>query len=305
MENFIQNYRIFPLISIGVEFRGQSCVLIDNEEGMHEAISHLIIHHNFRHIAFIQGPSGHPEAELRFTAYKKTLEENDILFDPNLIAPGDFREISGTKAMHLLIDERNVEFDAVVAANDIMAIGAAFELQNRGYSIPQDVAIIGFDDIPQCETFNPPLTTIRQPLYQLGEQAGELLLMKLEDQNIPPITTCLTKMVIRRSCGCFSKTVLNAAMPENKSLYSDIYSSSQLRAELIKFFQATGITEDSFVKELVTIFELVYQKDLKEQEYLRILSKLDRLFRNYSISGKQNFLWQDLISGVRNFTFLY
>ena len=198
---FVQDFQDFPLVSIGIEIPDQISVLVDNEKGMHEAISHLITCHNLRRIAFIQGPEGHPEAEARFSAYKTALEENDIDFDPNLVTPGDFNGESGVKAIQLLIDEKNVEFEAIVAVNDTVANSVLLELKNRKISVPNDIAVIGFDDLTQSKNLDPPLTTVRQPLNQLGEKASEILFKKIKNQVVPQIIMCYTDMVVRRLCG--------------------------------------------------------------------------------------------------------
>ena len=231
---FIQKYQGFPYISVGLEVPDQSCILVENQNGMKEAISHLILHHDLRRIAFIQGTRGHPEAESRFIAYTQVSEENGIPIDLNLVIPGNFTAKSGSEAIQILINERKVAFDAIVAVNDPAAMSAIFTLRERGISVPDEIAIIGFDDVPVSEGINPPLTTVRQPLYQVGETAGQLLLMKLKGQEFPRCTICPTELVVRKSCGCTSSTLLNTGTSENVSLTSSVHFFNNFRKKLLK-----------------------------------------------------------------------
>ena len=97
-----------------------------------------------------------------------------------------------------------MQFDALVAANDYMALGAIPALQERDLRVPSDVAVVGFDDIEDARFSTPPLTTVRQPLYQQGEAALELVLAQLDGAEVAPQTTAATELVVRQSCGCLS-----------------------------------------------------------------------------------------------------
>ena len=108
------------------------------------------------------------------------LEERGLEFDPNLVCEGTFEKAAGEAAVELLVDERKVQFDGLVAANDYMALGAIPALQERDLQVPSDVAVVGFDDIEDARFSTPPLTTVRQPLYQQGEAALDLVLAQLE-----------------------------------------------------------------------------------------------------------------------------
>jgi hypothetical protein len=103
-----------------------------------------------------------------------------------------------------LIDERHVQFDAVVACNDIMALAAMAALQERGVDVPSDIAVIGFDDLEVARFAAPALTTVRQPLYQQGATAIEVVLAQIEGHRFAAQTVTATELVIRQSCGCLS-----------------------------------------------------------------------------------------------------
>jgi hypothetical protein len=169
---FCERYRPLPMCSIAVSLPGMPSVLVDNAAGMRAAVAHLIADHGLRRIAFIRGPFANEEAERRYRIYRDVLAEYGIPIDPLLVVAGDFQRASGFEAVRVLYDERSAKVDAIVAASDYMALGAMDALSTRGFSVPRDVAIVGFDDIEEARSEIPPLTTVRQPLFGADRAAA-------------------------------------------------------------------------------------------------------------------------------------
>ena len=153
--------------------------------GMHTLVSHLIEGHGRRRIAFIRGLAVSRDAEERYEAYVQTLEQYGLPFDPGLVVSGDFRRPSGREAVKSLIETGHKGFDAVVSANDNMAIGALQVLQAQGIRVPEDVIVVGFDDIEETQATTPTLTTVRAPWHLLGSRSVDLVLAKLEKEPLP------------------------------------------------------------------------------------------------------------------------
>ncbi|MBN1310432.1 MAG: response regulator [Anaerolineae bacterium] len=213
MAQFCARYAPLPVISIAQEVEGVPSIVIDNRVGLCELITHLIDVHHYKRIAFIEGPENNPEAKDRYHAYRKSLERHGIPFDPDLVAPGDFLIESGAEAVRLFLDRRKVSFDAIVASSDIMAIGAWQELTRRGFDVPTDVAITGFDDIREAKTFSMPLTTIHQSLVEQGRQAARMLIEYIQHGTTPKNLAVKTELIIRESCGCSSMGISEKASP--------------------------------------------------------------------------------------------
>jgi sigma-B regulation protein RsbU (phosphoserine phosphatase) len=207
LAKFCERFRPLPMTSVAVPLQGMPAVLVDDAEGMREAIRHLIDVHAYRRIAFVRGPEANEEAERRFAAYRDVLADRGIPFDADLVAPGNFQADAGATAVRLILDQRKSSFEALVAANDHMALGAMETLQARGMRIPEQVAVIGFDDVDEARFTTPPLTTVRQPLYQQGERALRATLAQLAGETVPPVAQMKTDLVIRESCGCSSGRV--------------------------------------------------------------------------------------------------
>lgn len=201
-QSFAERYRPLPLVSVALPLTGITSVLVDNPVGLRAELAHLIEAHSYRRIAFIRGTAGNVEAEERYRVYTEVLAEHGLPLDPDLVAPGDFTMSTGRAAIRLLLDERRTRFEAVVAANDNLALGAVEGLRERGWRIPQDVAVVGFDDIPETRFATPPLTTVRQPLYEQGRRAAQLVLGALRGETLPEQVSLPTELVQRQSCGC-------------------------------------------------------------------------------------------------------
>jgi LacI family transcriptional regulator len=175
-----------------------SYVDVDNVRGAHMAVD-CLLSLGRRRIATISGPLSMVPSLDRRRGYEAALRAAGLLINEDLIAEGDFTEAGGHVAMQGLLSQKP---DAVFVASDLMAVGALRALHQAGLRIPDDVAVVGFDDAPVAAYTDPPLTTVRQPVYELGVTAVNLLLRLLENEVEGPLRTILTtELVIRASCG--------------------------------------------------------------------------------------------------------
>ena len=201
---YLDRYRPIPMVSIAATMPGTTGILIDGEHALRDGIRHLVEHHQYRRIAFLGGPANNLEAQARLRTYGEMLATYSLRPPESFVAVGDFQYESGVEAIRVLVDERAVEFDAIVVANDQMSLGVVDALRARGKRVPRDVAIIGFDDIPEARYSAPPLTTIRQPLGAQGRLSVEVLLRHWRGEPVDDVLTLPTELVLRQSCGCHS-----------------------------------------------------------------------------------------------------
>jgi LacI family transcriptional regulator len=170
---------------------------VDNRAGGYQAASY-ILHMGRRRVGIITGQPNMIACLDRYQGYQDALRERGLHVQPELVAEGDFSDMSGYLAMKQLLPRRP---EAVFVASDAMAFAAMRAIQEAGLCIPQDIAIVGFDDIPPAATSNPPLTTIRQPIQRTGSVAAEMLIERIEH---PETKTCRivlpTELVIRATC---------------------------------------------------------------------------------------------------------
>jgi len=178
-------------------------VTVENVEITKKLVEHLIQVHNKRRILFLRGPILQEDSIRRETGYKSALQSNGIPLDENLILNGDFERDVAFQTMNDFLDNgHRVEFDAVFTGDDDAAIGVLRSLQNHGYIVPDDIAVIGFDDLGFAPFLNPPLTTVRAPTETVGRIATERLFGLLDSQPSSEVVILPTEIIFRRSCGC-------------------------------------------------------------------------------------------------------
>jgi DNA-binding LacI/PurR family transcriptional regulator/signal transduction histidine kinase/ActR/RegA family two-component response regulator len=187
--------------SIGTELPGVPSVVVDNRPGMAALVEHVIVEHGRKRLAFIGGPPRNPDAEARLSVFREVLARHELEFDPRLLATGFFHAPSGAKATLELL-ETGLPFDALIVANDAMALSAVEALRGRGMRVPRDVVVTGFDDLVLSRLASPPLTSVRQPLERMGVAAVELLLDQLHGRPVPARVELPVEFVARASCGC-------------------------------------------------------------------------------------------------------
>ena len=178
-------------------------VTVENVEITHALVEHLIKVHGKRRILFLRGPIHQEDSIRREAGYKSALEANGIPFDENLILDGDFERDIAYQALNVFVENsQHAEFDAVFTGDDDAAIGVLRALQRHEYRIPEDIAVIGFDDLGFAPFLNPPLTTVRAPTEDVGRIATERLFGLLDSQPSDEVVILPTEIIFRRSCGC-------------------------------------------------------------------------------------------------------
>jgi diguanylate cyclase (GGDEF)-like protein len=201
---FARSFAPARVAIVGVEVPGFNSHTVSNESGAAALTEHLLVTHGRRRLAFVSGPEGHEEADARRRGFEMALRRHDVELPPERVVTGDFTHQAGrTAAEHLLRnDPRLSEIDAIVFANDLMAIAALDVLARRRIAVPSAVSITGFDDIELAHLARSPLTTVRQPLARQINHALTDLLATLDGHAKPSLVEHRTRLVLRRSCGC-------------------------------------------------------------------------------------------------------
>ncbi|WP_367988975.1 LacI family DNA-binding transcriptional regulator [Vibrio sp. NTOU-M3] len=187
-----------PVVAVGYDVIAEQvrCINVDNVLGGYMATLHLL-QQGHLNIAHIKGLLNQPDAVARFVGYKKALQEAGIKVQPQLIKQGDFSSECGYELTKNLIDSKK-HFSAIFAANDQTAYGAIKALHDHGYRVPEDISVIGFDDLPVSCYFTPALTTMRQPVEEVGRVCAESILNLLSgaqhNAKLPPI-----ELIVRQS----------------------------------------------------------------------------------------------------------
>jgi DNA-binding LacI/PurR family transcriptional regulator len=174
-----------------------SSIDTDNFGGGYMATKHLI-DLGYRRIGTVSSTQNF-SGEARYEGYCRALEEHNIPFDERLVAFGDYSLDSGYKGTQKIIAAKP---DAIFTASDTMALGAIRALREAGLKVPDDVAVVGYDDLPPAVQSHPPLTTIQQPIEETGRLAIETLIKLIDNRNLPPQRVILpNKLIVRASTG--------------------------------------------------------------------------------------------------------
>jgi LacI family transcriptional regulator len=200
---YLQAARHLPLVSIDRSLfdLGIDSVLVDNVAGAQVAIEHLIALGHQR-IGIVTGIPGITTTEERLTGYKQALVAHDIPLDPTLIAVADSRVDGGERGTMQLLTQQTTRPTALFMMNGLMVIGALRAIARIGLRCPQDIALIGFDDFEWSSVTHPSLTTVRQPIYEIGQRAAQLLFERLQKRDKEPSEVRLRpQLIIRESCG--------------------------------------------------------------------------------------------------------
>lgn len=192
-----------PVVMIG-QLPGSDIPFIDvdNVRGAQAAVQHLIDLGHRRIACITNAPLAYTASRDRLQGYCQALEANDILLDETLFRFGEYTDESGSRAMRELLQSLAPP-TAVFVASDVVALGALAAINQAHLRVPQDIALVGFDDIPLSQYVDPPLTTVRSPAYGLGWGAGDMLLRLIDEHDDIANTQVLleTELVIRKSCG--------------------------------------------------------------------------------------------------------
>jgi DNA-binding LacI/PurR family transcriptional regulator len=299
---WLERFAGLPLCCVGVDVAGKVVVEVDNAGGMRELVLHLAQKHARRRIAFIRGPVGSAEANTRFEAYRAALTEAGLSFDAKLVTQGDFLKSSGVNAVSALFDERRLArgtVDAIVAANDYMALGALRELARRQIDVPEEIAVVGFDDVESARFVRPALTTTSQPTELLGRRAVEGVFALAEGRTFGS-SFLPTRLALRTSCGCPNAGLGLAgsvALPQGGGVESSFMQRRQaILAEMARAaagrFGAAGSNWEARLLDAL----LVELRSTRTSTFYRALEQVLQKLERSPVDG---IVVQDVLSALR------
>jgi len=256
-QNFLQPFiNDIPTVSIGKTYQGIPMVCTSAARGIHQAVEHLVIKHGVKKIAFQKGCQGNPEAQERLECFIDALKKHHLPVKEEWIFPGEFISRSGQELADILLESGSIPFEAIVVSNDAMAGALMDRLDENGVSIPEDLKIIGFDNIPLSRFFSTPLATIEQPFKLQVDKALEIMLSLGKGEKVSEVSTLNTSFIPRNSCGCTTesyktlKELFQSDLSGGLSLYQEAPADyHQLRSMLLEEKPSPHRMEE-FLKEL-------------------------------------------------------
>jgi len=201
-KKLLQPLSHLPMVCIGSQWEDCPVIKPDVESGMYKVLVHLIETHGCRRIAYINSSGMTEQSNMRFRVYLEVLKKYNLPFDPKLVVPAHLGRMDGFEAVLKLLDQPDCQFDALISFNDLMALGAIEGLDQRGYRVPEDILVVGFNGSPESAFAIPPLTTLNEDAYEQGRQAAAMVISIIQGKSIPMVNKINTELIIRNSCGC-------------------------------------------------------------------------------------------------------
>lgn len=203
LKNILSQTKIpFVIISGGSNSSSYDVVAVDNYQGAYDMTTYLIKKCGYTKIAHISGPMENDDAKLRIKAFKDACRQNDVNIPKNYLVEGDFTRESGLRIAMEMMSLKNKP-EVIFAANDMMALGCYDAASKKGMSIPDDIGVVGFDNIFVSQYLNPPLTTVSAQIEDEGKIAAELLIEKIKSKSVNSYQSkkikIATELVIRNS----------------------------------------------------------------------------------------------------------
>jgi signal transduction histidine kinase/DNA-binding LacI/PurR family transcriptional regulator/AraC-like DNA-binding protein len=292
-----------PVVFVGSGERGPT-ILADNAGGIMQAMRHLV-EHGHRHIAFIAGSVEDMEGDSgdRLEAYRAAQRAFALDDDPRLLAFGQHTFGSGYAAMQQMLST-GLPLSAVLASNDESALGAIRALAEAGRRVPEDIAVIGFDDRPESSVQQPALSSVQVPLFKMGYRAVELLLRRMAGSAAADERVLVpTRLIGRESCGCGRSAVL-ADVLDATAARLRIAANGVPRSRLAQRMAAAVLAETQALGEEETVAlcqHLVetFTASVAQNDTTGFQRTLDEVLRQAIARGDDAHLWQVAISVLR------
>jgi len=313
LATFCGRYHPLPQISLDEVIGGIPSLIKDNYGGIRDTMRHLISVHGYRRIAFLRGPDNLVWAQERYRAYCETLAAHGLPVDPLLISPPlqGWDQAAAVNLMESFLHDRQLrpgqDIEAIVAATDNLARNAIKVLQARGFRVPYDVAVTGFDDEQESAVITPPLTTVPFPAYDMGWYGVEMLLSLWQGETVPSEVVIPAKVVIRQSCGCRSPVVLQA-IAETQSRAGNASSPlaawetdtpTSREALIAKLVAAVASSDAKRVRgQAERLFE-AFINEIQQTSPGIFLTTLEDILRQAAETESDVAVWQNAISTLR------
>ena len=309
LRQYLQRFQALPIVTTESTIEGWPCILPNDYQAIRQLVLHLIEVHGYRRIGFLDPryeDEFHPGFNLRYQAYRDTLEEHGLPFNPRNVIPAQIAYQE--QPLPLLVDELGLrpgqDIEAVVGANGEVACWFIQQAQAQGLRIPDDIAVVAYHNNALSQAISPPLTAVEFPAREMGQQATELLLTRLAGQSVPDQTIAAGRFLVRQSCGCLDPLVAQIAPitepgqggpPANTLL-------AQRQAILAGMALAIGDAADQIVHKDGPSLLDSFVAELEEKLPGQFLRRLEDILRHVQAAGEDISAWQNVITVLQQQT---
>lgn len=261
-----------PAITLDREMEGYGCLLTSSYEAQFKIVEHLIVEHGCKEIVYIRGPQNYKEADNRFEGYCAALKKYGISYREEYVYNGLFALESGIQAV-VEMERAGIKPEAIVCANDAMAIGVLEYFKKRGVRVPEDVLLTGFDNSETAKYSSPSITSIDKNSYELGKKAVYEIL-EIIDGKAPEVISIASEPHNRATCGCKGRDELDVAKLKYKYMQQNIYTSHMTEMVNGTMAELSGAQKPEEV--LPVLRKSIHRTDLRE--FYLCLCEKEKLF---------------------------
>jgi len=306
MEAFLHRYQPLPTISEGTLWKGIPSIIIDEAEGIKTLMHHLIVEHGYRHIAFMKGPEGASWAQERYRGYCEALREYDLPLDPKLVAIHDTNWLRSGEVFPQWLADNNLrpgrEVEAVIAPGEGFVEGLFSVLPHYGIRVPDDLAVVGYDDSQIMETVCSPVTTIRPPFFELGQRSVKLLCDVLAGKTVQEQTRLPGRLIRRQSCGCLDPILaeISVASLGKETLPFARWTSEHHDRIVARMAETVGKTPENLAAADRLLNAVVADLESPPKRVPGFLTTLNEIVRQAMAKHADAWGWQQALTALRN-----
>ncbi|MBN2546991.1 MAG: SpoIIE family protein phosphatase [Spirochaetes bacterium] len=257
---FLNKFKPKPVIILQKKIEGYPSIIHNLTSGITNIMEHLVNYHKYKSIGFIRGPENHPLAQIRYETFLSYMKSNNMQVNENLTGTwNDWGENAGREYIINLLDKKKAkigkDIDAIVCSNANHAKGVIKELKKRGYVLPKDIAITGYNDDQEAHLINPSITLADPGFYEMGTIAADHVLKLIKNEKIENDYVVNSKLIIRNSCGCIDQNILNMFQEEKHEIIINdkIINSNE------KFYEFINKSFDGLSKRVINkLYALFY-----------------------------------------------
>ncbi|CAM3053839.1 EAL domain-containing protein [Vibrio rarus] len=286
---FIEQFNSVPVVNIGSHIDSHTNITADYETGFTQLFEHFYQKHGYRKILLLRGPEHHASSEQRMHIYKKLLEKYQLPFDEKLVIYSDLKKSYAKKAIQAFFAENTHSVDAIITISDNQAFGVIEACQEAGIRVPEDIAVVGSLDTLEGAFLQPSLTSIREPLFELGHAAAIELLAQIKGETPRSKVKIPTSLIVRESCGC---RIIEQDSDERflSQSYEPLFD--EIKAHVTKTIeQHRGIVNKSKVQMVIE----QYQYALEHNDYAQLLIMVQRCLED-ALESEEILIWLDVVS---------
>lgn len=253
---------------------------INNFKAMEDMVRHIVNDHGIKSVNYISGPLNNPEAAARYDAFMSVMAENNITVEKKRVYFGEFRGVDGKKAVSEFITSGLKMPQAIICANDAMALTAITALEQHGYHVPQDILVTGFDNTYKARNFCPELSSVKRPLYDVGAKACEIIRKIVNGETVEKNAVLDAEAVFSESCGCVSVELVDGFDEYKKKTFKSIDDCNVHISILNRM--TTNLAEAETIDEIVYVIGNFVEEIQCEKFYICLCSDWQSSFKDES-----------------------